>query len=61
MKNGIEFTIPWGAEKWDKSGFAIDGDGERIWLPLLREEIVFNVHRDIFQGLEWEVFMEDPE
>lgn len=61
VKNGIEITVPWGAEKWDKSGFAIDGETGRVWLPLFTSEVCFNVHRDIFQGQEWEVFMEDPE
>jgi hypothetical protein len=62
VKNGVEFVVPYGAEKWDKSGFSIDdGEGQRIWLPLLQSDIHFNVHRDIFQGQEWEVFMEDPE
>lgn len=61
VKNGIEVVVPWGAEKWDKAGFSIDGEAGRIWLPLLETDVHFNVHRDIFQGQEWEVFIEDPE
>jgi hypothetical protein len=62
VKNGIEVTVPWGEKDWDKTGFSIDAeDGTRMWLPLLEREVVFNVHRDVFQKVEWVVIMEDPD
>lgn len=61
VKNGIEVVIPYGLEKWDESAFSIDGHQGRIWLPLMTTSVSFVVHRDLFQGVEWVIVMEDPE
>jgi hypothetical protein len=56
---GIRIMIPKGADAWDKAGFSIKGDdGEPIFLPLLHREIVFIVHRDMYQK-EWIAGIED--
>lgn len=60
FKNGINITIQ-SARKWEKTDFLIEGTAGYIGLPLFQHNVIFNVHRDIFQGKEWEVFMDDPE
>jgi len=51
---GIRIMIPKGADNWDKAGFSCDdGNGQPIFLPLLHQEIIFSVHRDLFQQKEW--------
>ena len=57
VSRGIEIVIPYGPDKLDKAGFAIDHtDGEQKWLPLLEHPIVFKAHRNLFGGQEWECF-----
>jgi hypothetical protein len=59
---GIQVMIVGGAKKWDKSAFSInDEDGEKIFLPLLSQEVQFVVHRDLFAGQEWEVTLKDSQ
>lgn len=53
-------VIAIGADKWDKTSFSFDEDGNEIFLRLLDTETVFHVHRDLFNKVEWQVFMEDP-
>lgn len=57
---GLEITVPWGAEKYDKSGFSFDADDDsKVWLHLLKEPgATFRIHRDVFSGKEWECFHE---
>ncbi len=57
---GISITVPWGPEKYDKSGFCFSADdGSDIWVHLLKEPgATFRVHRDVFSGKEWECFHE---
>ncbi len=59
---GIEITIPWGAEKYDKTGFSFDAENDskrKVWLHLLKEPgATFRIHRDVFSGREWECFHE---
>lgn len=57
---GIEIIVPFGAEKYDKSGFSIRGkDGEQIFFDLLNTPVKFRVHRDVFAQQEWEVFIDE--
>lgn len=59
---GIEIVIPCdnGKAEVESTGFSIDdAEGERIWLRLLEKDVKFLVHRDIFKGKEWEIFLED--
>ncbi len=59
---GVSIMIPKGADAWDKAGFAIDGDnGEKIFIPLLHQEVIFAVHRDIHHGKEWIVGLLDSQ
>lgn len=59
---GIQFMIVGGAEKADKSAFSIsDENGEKVFLPLLHQEVRFIVRRDLFAGQEWEVALEDSQ
>jgi len=59
---GIRVMNDGGAEKWDKTAFSIDnGNSERLFLNLLFEDIVFHIHRDLFKGAEWEIFVESEE
>lgn len=56
---GIQVMAVGGAKKWDKSAFSVSTvDGTPIYLPLLRQEVTFSVHRDLFSGEEWEVMLD---
>ena len=42
---GIEITVPFGPEKYDKSGFSIRGNNDDlIWLTLLEKPVRFRIH-----------------
>jgi len=59
---GIQVMVVGGAKKWDKSAFSISTeDGEKIFLPLISQEVRFTVHRDLFSGEEWDVLLEDSQ
>ena len=60
VAKGIVITVPWGAEKYDKTGFSFDKEGDsKVWIHLLKEPgATFRVHRDVFSGKEWECFHE---
>jgi len=57
---GISIAVPWGAEKYDKTGFFFNGPekGQDVFIQLLLEPAIFHVHRDVFSGQEWECFYE---
>lgn len=58
---GIQVAVP-AKDEWNLSMFSVDNEeGKPIPLPLLQTEVVFTLHRDIFNGKEWEVFIEFPE
>lgn len=64
VAKGIEVAIPYGPDKLDKAGFAIDGgddDDDRCWLPLLQHPVTFRAHRNLFGGKEWECFYDVEE
>ena len=55
---GIQIMIVGGAAKWDKTAFSIDNeDHEKLFLPLLTEDVTFYMHRDLFAGKEWEILL----
>lgn len=59
---GIQFMIVGGAKKYDKSAFSLsDENGEKVFLPLLQQEVQFIVRRDLFAGQEWEVSLVDSQ
>jgi len=63
MYKGIQIVVPWGPKKWNKTAFSVDGKelGDKLFLDLVNDEVVFHVHRDLFAGKEWEVLLETEE
>lgn len=59
---GIDFVVPFGAQKWKQSGmYFTDGhkaSDSQVWLKLLDKDITFVVHREITERREWEVYLE---
>lgn len=60
LGKGIEIAVPFGIEKYDKSGFSIDDvdSGEKIWFELLDRPALFRVHRDLISPSDWRCFIE---
>lgn len=59
---GIQVMVPALPSKWDKSSFSMtDDNSEYQYVNLLFEDMVIRVHRDLFAGKEWEIFMEDSD
>jgi hypothetical protein len=58
---GLKLAIIDDLEKWDKTSFSFDEDGEEMFIPLMHSEVVFRVHRDLTHRTEWTVHVENPD
>jgi hypothetical protein len=57
---GIRIVIPRGGV-WDKAGFSFPGkDGQESFIPILHREVIFHIHRELFNQKEWIINYEDP-
>jgi len=56
---GIQVNNHRGLEKWEQTAFVIlDKEGRPITLPLIQRDVTITVHRDIFSGQEWLVYLQ---
>jgi hypothetical protein len=56
---GIQVMVVGGAKKWDKSAFSLSiAKGDKLFLPLLSQEVRFTIHRDLFSGQEWDIYLD---
>jgi hypothetical protein len=56
---GIKLLNIEGVKKWELTDFYITNEeGKRMSIPLMQEEVVIAIHRDIFSDQEWVITMD---